>query len=72
MSNTILRLPAFSKKIGYSRSAIFAKLDPKSPHYDATMPKKIHLGARAIGFLESEADIWIANRVQASRAQEAV
>ena len=44
----------------------------QSAQFDPTMPKPIRLGARAIGFLESEADLWISKRVQESRAQEAV
>jgi len=32
-------------------------------------PKPIFLGARAVGWLESEIDAWIAERVKASRCQ---
>lgn len=71
MADTVLRLPAFCKKIGYGRTSVYDKLDPKSAQFDPTMPKPIRLGARAIGFLESEADLWISKRAQESRAQEA-
>ena len=67
MANAILRLPAFSQKVGYQRSSIYDKLDPASPRYDPTFPKPIRLGQRAIGFLESEAEEWIAARIAASR-----
>ena len=63
----VLRIFEFSKKIGYQRSSIYDKLDPRSPRYDATFPKPIRLGPRAIGFLESDADDWIAARIEASR-----
>ena len=68
MANTILRLPAFSQKIGYQRSSIYDRLNPSSPRYDPAFPKPIRLGQRAIGFLESDADAWIATRIEASRA----
>ena len=67
MENNILRIPACSKKIGYKRSAIYDKLDPKSPRHDPTFPTPIRLGARAIGFLEAELDVWLDARIAASR-----
>ncbi len=67
MANAILRLPVFAAKVGYRRSAIYDKLDPHSPRHDPTFPKPIRLGARAIGFLESDAEAWIEARIKASR-----
>jgi prophage regulatory protein len=66
-TKAIVRLRAASKKVGYCRSSIYEKLNPKSARYDPTFPRPISLGARAIGFLESELDQWIDSRVQASR-----
>jgi prophage regulatory protein len=36
---------------------------------EGQFPRPINLGARAVGWLESEIDAWIADRVQASRAK---
>ena len=67
MSESILKLRDLSKKVGCGRSTIYDKLDPRSPRHDPMFPKPIHLGLRAIGFLESEAEAWIAARIEASR-----
>jgi prophage regulatory protein len=52
-SNKIIRLPATIAKTGLSRSTIysFEKLNK--------FPKKIKLGERSMGWLESEIDTWI-------------
>lgn len=63
----VIRRKQLEKKIGLSRSAIYDRLNPKSPNFDPSFPKPIPLGARAIGFIESEADAWLAARVEQSR-----
>lgn len=44
---------------------------PRSTIYDAiaagTFPAPIRLGARSVGWLESEVEAWIAQRIAASR-----
>ncbi len=54
MSN-ILRLPAVMEKVGLSRSSIYSRVRA------GTFPKPVQLGERAVGWLESEIDEWIAN-----------
>lgn len=57
----ILRFPELREKVGYSRSNI---------HYLMEMgefPKSIKLGGRAVGWLESEVDSWIQERIALSR-----
>ena len=59
----ILRLPEFLNTVGLSKSAIYDRLDPKSPRHDPTFPKKIKLSYRAIGFSENETARWLAARI---------
>lgn len=61
-SNNIIRLPQAIKKTGLSRSTIYALIIRDE------FPQRIKLSARSMGFLESEVDTWIADRVTASRA----
>ena len=58
----IIRLPETQTKTGIKRSTIYDKLNPKSPRYDASFPKPVKLGARSIGFYESEVQLWIESR----------
>ena len=55
MSDVILRLPAVIAKTGLRRSAIYIRI--KQGEF-----RPVQLGSRAIGFLESEIDAWIATR----------
>jgi len=61
----ILRLRPVLARTGLSRSMAY-DLMAKSQ-----FPKPISLGARAVGWLESEIDAWIAERVKTSRCQPA-
>ena len=65
-SNTttrILRLPDVKQRTGLSRSTIYALIK------DELFPKHISLGARAVGWLESEVDTWIEDRIKFSRTK---
>jgi prophage regulatory protein len=55
MTQTILRLPAVRERTGLSRSSIYLKIS------EGKFPRPLSLGARAIGFLASEVDEWIAS-----------
>jgi prophage regulatory protein len=61
-SNTILRLPEAIEKTGLSRSTIYALISR------GEFVTKIKLSPRTIGFLESEIDAWILDRLNASKA----
>lgn len=61
MTHAILRLPAVKGRTGLSRSTIYLKVT------EGTFPKPIQLGARAVGWLESEITDWIQRRVAESR-----
>jgi prophage regulatory protein len=60
-----LRLREVLVRTGLTRSMAYALL--KDGHF----PRSINLGPRAVGWLESEIDSWIAERVQASRSAKA-
>ena len=61
-SNTILRLPEAIEKKGLSRSTIYALISR------GEFVTKIKLSPRTMGFLESEVDAWILDRLNASKA----
>lgn len=54
MPENILRLPAVQVRTGLSRSTIYARIA------EGTFPHSIHLGERAVGWLESDINDWIA------------
>lgn len=60
-SNNIIRLPQTIEKTGLSRSTIYALLSR------GEFVTKIKLSPRTMGFLESEVNAWIAERLNASR-----
>jgi len=66
MQNTsnekIIRLRPVLSRTGLSRSMAYDLMAKD------LFPKPISLGARAVGWLESEIDTWIAERVKASRS----
>jgi prophage regulatory protein len=63
MADTILRLPAVKQRTGLSRTTIYLRVSA------GTFPSPVSLGARAIGWLESEVDSWLASQVNRSRAK---
>jgi len=60
----ILRLRDVLARTGLTRSMAYALLKAQD------FPTPINLGARAVGWLESEVDAWIAGRVDASRSSK--
>lgn len=57
----ILRLADVKARTGLSRSTIYLNVG------NGTFPHHISLGARCVGWLESEINGWIAARIQKSR-----
>jgi prophage regulatory protein len=57
--NGVIRLKELSKLTGLSRSTIYDKQNPKSSRFDPLFPKKIHLGARAVGWFKKDAEKWL-------------
>jgi prophage regulatory protein len=58
----ILRLNGVLKKTGYSRTRLYLDMGR------GLFPKQISLGSRAVGWLESEVDAWIAEQIARSRS----
>ena len=56
-----LRLSEVRNRVPYSRSTIYQLIA------QGKFPKPINLGARAVAWLESDIDKWIAERVEAGR-----
>lgn len=66
----ILRRRDLEARLKLSRSTIYDKINPGSPRYDATFPRPIRLGnGSAVGWIESEVEIWLRSRIEASRKQ---
>ena len=61
MVNSVLRLPAVKNRTGLSRSTIYMRIQ------DGTFPHQINLGARAVGWLESEINDWLTQQIEKSR-----
>ncbi|MEP6756773.1 MAG: AlpA family transcriptional regulator [Chthonomonadales bacterium] len=61
MATAILRLPQVKVKVGLSRSSIYSAVA------ENRFPKPVRLGARAVGWLESEVDEWVNKQVELSR-----
>jgi prophage regulatory protein len=65
MLQKVIRRSELEVRIGLSRSTIYARLDPKSPHYDPTFPRPIDLGGgHAVGWLSYEVDEWLEKQAQ--------
>ena len=64
-NSRIIRWPELHNKVGYCRTNIYYLIQ------SGEFPAPIKLGARAVGWLESDIEEWIASRVKASRSQEA-
>lgn len=68
---TIIRRKTLERRIGLAHSAIYDRLDKRSPRYDPTFPTPIKLGVGKnppIGFIEEEVNSWINAQIQKSRA----
>lgn len=57
----IIRRKAVEARTGLSRSTIYAKVAA------GEFPAPVALGARAVGWVDSEISDWLAQRIEASR-----
>ena len=57
----VLRLPRVQARTGLARSTIYVRVA------EGSFPKPVALGARAVGWIESEVDAWIRQQIAASR-----
>ena len=65
MATTILRLPAVKARTGLSRSTIYLRVS------QGTFPKPVNLGARAVGWVETEIQEWLQRQIETSRKASA-
>ncbi len=59
----ILRLPEIIGRVGLRRASIYLHISK------GLFPKPISLGARAVGWLESDIDGWISARIEVTHRQ---
>jgi prophage regulatory protein len=64
MIHKIARLPAVKNLTGLSRSTIYLRIK------NSEFPKPISLGGRSVGWLESDIQQWLSDRIEASREAE--
>ena len=65
MEQHILRLPTVKAITGLSRSTIYLRMS------EGSFPEKISLGSRAVGWLETEGQDWLDERISVSRKEDA-
>lgn len=66
----VLRSPEVSKRLSISKSTIYDWLNPKSPRFDSQFPRPVKIGRMATGWLESEINEWLRNKIESSRGRE--
>ena len=64
MSHRILRLYAVKEVTSLSRSTIYLRIK------NGEFPKPISLGGRAVGWLDSDIQKWLRERIEASKEAE--
>ena len=61
MAHTIVRLPTVKARTGLSRSSIYLRISK------GEFPAPVSLGDRAVGWIEEEIDLWLEQKIEASR-----
>jgi prophage regulatory protein len=61
MPRKILRLPIVLDRTGLSRSTVYQRIT------EGRLPRPVSLGARAVGWIETEVEEWIACQIEVSR-----
>ena len=61
MPRKILRLPIVLDRTGLSRSTVYQRVT------EERFPRPVSLGARAVGWIETEVEEWIARQIEVSR-----
>ena len=62
---TILRLPQVQRKVPLSRSSIYLRVS------NGSFPRPVSLGGRSVGWIESEIDDWLRQRIEKRRQSTA-
>lgn len=58
-SRRVLRRPEVTARTGLGKSSLYAQMQA------GTFPRSVNLGPRAVGWIESEIDAWIDDRIAA-------
>jgi prophage regulatory protein len=58
----LLKLPEVLRRTGLSRSAVYEKIKRQE------LKRPVPLGGRAVGFVESEVEAWVTQRIAARDA----
>lgn len=66
MSTTILRLPDVQRRTGLGKTHIYELMEAKA------FPESVSLGGRIKGWVDSEVETWIQERIRASRGRSSV
>ena len=61
MPERILRLPNVLDRTGLSRSTVYLRVT------EGRFPRPVSLGARAVGWIETEVEEWIDRQIEVSR-----
>lgn len=61
MPRKILRLPIVLDRTGLSRSTVYLRVS------EGKFPRPVSLGARAVGWIETEVEEWIVDQIEGSR-----
>ena len=61
MPRKILRLPIVLDRTGLSRSTVYQRVT------EGSFPRPVSLGARAVGWIETEVEEWIARQIEVRR-----
>ncbi len=67
---TILRRRQVEARTGLCRSSIYARLTPNAKRpgdFDPSFPRPIYIGAKAVGWLETEIDAWLTAQIAKCR-----
>jgi len=63
MAYRILRLPRVIERVGFSRSAIYDFVSKGG------FPRPVKIGVRAVGWLDSDIDAWIRERLAKTQSE---
>jgi len=63
----VIRLDQVQARLGLAKGTIYLKLKE-----DSSFPKPINLGGRAVGWIESEIDEWLVERIKVRDHKEKI
>ena len=57
----LLKRIEVQRRLNIARATLYAKLNPEDPSYDPAFPVPVRIGARAVRWIESEVEAYIAS-----------